>query len=88
MLDLSDCADLAALPADSALFSESNGRFVITVKPADAEGFEKALAGQPCRRIGTVTEAPRLVAKLGDGTALDSDLTSLRAAYKEPLSHA
>jgi len=87
-LDLSGCEDLAALPADSALFAESNGRFVITVKPDDAKAFESCLDGQPCRRIGTVTEEKRLVAKLGDGKALDTDLDSLRSAYKEPLSHA
>jgi phosphoribosylformylglycinamidine (FGAM) synthase-like enzyme len=35
-LDLSSCPDLVALPGDVALFSESNGRFVITAAAKDA----------------------------------------------------
>ena len=33
----------------AALFSESQSRFVVTVRRADAEAFEEALAGSPVR---------------------------------------
>ena len=87
-LELDGCEDLAALPADSALFAESNGRFVVTVKPGDAGAFEAALKGQPCRRIGTVSDSPRLRASLGGRALLDSDLDSLREAWRSPLAQA
>jgi len=41
---------------DTILFSESNGRFLVEVRPADAAPFEAALAGCPLAKVGKVTE--------------------------------
>jgi len=55
--------DLSCVPrdpdvtrADVILFSESNGRFLVEVRPEDAAGFEAALAGCPFASVGEVTK--------------------------------
>ncbi len=85
-LDLDRCPDLAALPADVALFAESGGRFVATVPEEHAAAFARRFEGLACRRIGTVTGAPRLVARLGGKTVLDADVFELKTAFKATLA--
>jgi phosphoribosylformylglycinamidine synthase len=87
-LDLDACPDLAALPQDVALFSESNGRFIVTIEARHAGAFERLFTGLPCRRIGTVTQAAYLRAVLGGRLRIDLPIAALKAAYKEPLAHA
>jgi phosphoribosylformylglycinamidine synthase II len=55
--------DLSGMPrADGvartagALLSESSGRFLVEVDPADAADFEAALKGHPCALLGRVTD--------------------------------
>ncbi len=50
--------DLSGLgvDAETALFSESNSRFVVTVSPEKAAELEALFAGLPIAKIGTVTE--------------------------------
>ena len=84
-LDLSP--DLAALPPDVALFSESNGRFVVTVAARDAAAFEETFRGLPCCRIGTVTAAKSLRLTLGGNVRIDLDVEAMKSAYKETLAH-
>jgi phosphoribosylformylglycinamidine synthase len=43
-----------------ALFSESNGRMLVEVRPDHCALFEACLNGLPVRRIGVVTDGPRL----------------------------
>ncbi len=85
-LDLDRCPDLAALPPDVALFSESGGRLVVTTSEDDAADFARRFTGLACRRIGTVTRAPRLVARLGGRTILDAGVQELKTAFKSTLS--
>lgn len=87
-LDLAVCPDLVALPADVALFAESNGRFAVTVAPADADAFERRFAGLACRRAGVVTAEPRLRIRRGDAVLLDEDVLALKHAWKEALADA
>ena len=47
--------------ADVLLFSESAGRFIVTVDPVKRIAFEKLFKGSPCGCIGTVTEIPDVV---------------------------
>jgi phosphoribosylformylglycinamidine synthase II len=85
-VDLDACPDLAALPRESALFSESLGRFVVTTSPEDADEFEAAFAGLACRRIGLVTGDPRLTVRSGRNSTIDTELSDLVRAFKETLS--
>jgi hypothetical protein len=54
--DTSRCIAPAGVSRDDfALFSESQGRMVVTVAPGNRDAFEKQMAGRPHALIGTVT---------------------------------
>jgi phosphoribosylformylglycinamidine synthase len=76
------------LATDDLLFAESNGRFVVTVASGAAERFEKLLDGQPCRRVGTISEHGRLVMRRRETTVVDVELAELEASFKRTLAHA
>ena len=86
-LNLDLAGDLAALPPDVALFSESNGRFLVTVAAGDAAAFERSFAGLACRRVGSVTEAPRLRVTLRGRMRVELSLAAMKTSFKETLSH-
>jgi phosphoribosylformylglycinamidine (FGAM) synthase-like enzyme len=86
-LDLDAAPDLADLPPDVALFSESNGRFVVTVAPQDADALAALFGGLPCRRIGVVTAAPSLRVTLHGSPCFDLSVAAMKKAFKETLAH-
>jgi phosphoribosylformylglycinamidine synthase II len=86
-LDLDISGDLAELSPDVALFSESLGRFVVTVAAADSERFEAAMAGTSFRRVGVVDEAPRLRLRL-PSARFELSSSDLKAAFKKTLGGA
>ncbi|MCE5271313.1 phosphoribosylformylglycinamidine synthase, partial [bacterium] len=92
--DLGAQVDLSRVPGaesvprnDSLLFSESQGRFVITVSPEKAARFEAALAGLPCACVGQVTAQPTLKVTGRDGASelISLSVEQMRAAWKKPL---
>ncbi|MEA2064244.1 MAG: AIR synthase-related protein, partial [Gemmatimonadota bacterium] len=63
--DLGMEVDLSLVPGadnfehdDRLFFSESQGRFAITVQPEKSDRFEKIMAQVPCARVGVVTSEP------------------------------
>jgi len=48
----------------TTLFSESNGRLLVEIRPAEQARFEARFAGLPLARLGEVTREPRLT--IGD----------------------
>ena len=85
-LDLGGCSDLAGLPVDVALFSESPGRFLITTAAADAERFEQQFDRTTCRRAGRVTADGRLRVQIAGEVRLDLGLGQLQVAFNETLA--
>ena len=84
--------DLAQVPAADGigdhvlLFSESAGRFVVTVDPANQQHFEDLLKGLPCAAVGTVTETPRLIIRGSKGQPIiDAAVPALKAAWQQPF---
>ncbi len=63
------------------LFSESTGRYLVTVDPARQREFEAGLGALPHARLGRVTRERRLVVGLGGERRLDLSLARLRQAY-------
>jgi len=63
------------------LFSESNGRFVVEVRPEDAGAFESLLATVPCQRAGMVLEAPTVEMTSAGKVVLQAELEALRTAW-------
>ncbi|MCA9596505.1 MAG: hypothetical protein KC776_24485 [Myxococcales bacterium] len=74
----------SALPTDVLLFSESGGRFVVSVAKENERAFEAKLAGLACTRIGRVTAEPRLVIE----DVLDVTVGDLKHAFKHTLGEA
>ncbi|WP_033543020.1 phosphoribosylformylglycinamidine synthase subunit PurL [Planococcus sp. CAU13] len=67
--------------ATSALFSESQSRFILTVSPENAEKFEQIVAD--AKQIGRVTDSGQLTIKSEDGSAwINDSVETLRAAWK------
>ena len=73
---------------DELLFSESAGRFVVTVRPDNAAAFEKALSGTDRAKVGVVTENCELTLRgLGGREVVRGSLERLKAAWQAPLAN-
>lgn len=84
--DLSPVGEGGLSPA-ALLFAESNTRFLIEVRRTNCAGFEKAFGDLPVRRIGTVTEADRLVIRgASRETLVDAAISELKAVWQRPLA--
>jgi phosphoribosylformylglycinamidine synthase subunit PurSL len=84
--------DLAAIPSEDAgsdevrLYSESAGRFIVSIDPRNQERFEALFAGLPVARVGRVTSEPRLVVGgLQKSTIIDIDVLELKRAWQKPF---
>ncbi|MEK5068386.1 phosphoribosylformylglycinamidine synthase subunit PurL [Sporosarcina sp. FSL K6-1508] len=66
--------------AVTALFSETQSRFLVTVKEEKAADFEKAVAD--AIKIGVVTDSNRIVINGENGTLIDGTVDELRSAWK------
>ncbi len=76
-----------ALERDAAiLFSESQGRFVVTVKPENTAAFEKVLVGSAAYRMGKVTRDPFLIIGVRGRILVDVSLYDLKEAWQQPLA--
>ncbi|RJR28875.1 MAG: phosphoribosylformylglycinamidine synthase [Desulfobacteraceae bacterium] len=84
--------DLGRVPAEGhltvtqLLYSESAGRFVVSVDPAKRELFERIFSGAEIGFLGETTEAAlfRLAGRNGD-TLVQEDLAELKEAWKKPF---
>lgn len=72
---------------DAILFSESQGRLVVTVAPENAARFEKVLAGVAYKKVGTVSAKDTVVVTLAGGADLRVPLTKAITAYRSPFTH-
>lgn len=83
MADLSKLPGTAKLP-DSILFSESQGRILVSIRHEAHRAFAPLFRGVPLTKIGEVTKKESLEMKLGE-TYLKLSLESLAAAYRKPF---
>lgn len=68
---------------DFVLFSESQGRILITINPKNKKIFEKIMKGNQFKQIGQVTKNQRLVIKgLDNKTIINLNLEKIEKAYK------
>jgi phosphoribosylformylglycinamidine synthase len=73
---------------DTLLFSESAGRFLLTVDPGRSREFEALFAGLPLACIGTVTQEAVLdVTGLDGQPAVHLRVDDLKASWKRPFGH-
>jgi phosphoribosylformylglycinamidine synthase len=83
-------ADLAQVPVatrltnDRILYSESAGRFIVTVAPEHKARFEALLKGCTYARVGVVTEERHLLITGVQGELIvDSGVGTLKNAWKK-----
>ncbi len=67
---------------DTILFSESQGRFLVSVNPAKKEEFEKEFATLPFSMIGRVVENKKVMVNQQGTAIVDVELKSLMSAYQ------
>ncbi|MBW2047393.1 MAG: phosphoribosylformylglycinamidine synthase subunit PurS [Deltaproteobacteria bacterium] len=84
--------DLSLFPASPGLtptrllYSESAGRFIVTVAPGKGEEFEGLFSGMHLERVGSVTESPLFVIRSDKGEPLiREDIFKLKASWKSPF---
>jgi phosphoribosylformylglycinamidine synthase len=85
--------DLSAVPFEGArrddtlLFSESAGRFIVSIDPKQQEAFEAIMAGVPFGKIGKATEANGSLTIRGgaDAPLIDLPVSVLKEAWMAPL---
>ncbi len=69
------------------LFSESNARYVVEVRPAHLDAFSTSLRGIPLGRIGTVVETQILRVQDASGrTVIKAEIDRLKSCWQAPLS--
>ncbi|DAC24422.1 MAG TPA: phosphoribosylformylglycinamidine synthase, partial [Candidatus Thalassarchaeaceae archaeon] len=74
------------LDAWGALFGESLGRILVSVKPEDMTSFESAMQETACTHIGIVGESDDLVIKDAGNPILEFSISELRSAWKNTLN--
>jgi len=85
-IDLSRVPGVAAEKDHVILFSETPGRFIVTVDPKHRSSFESVMDALPCACIGTVTQEPGLLINGLKGKPLISvGVSELKAAWKRPF---
>ena len=68
---------------DKILFSESAGRFIVSIDPQNKDAFEDNLSELPYACIGKVTDSPHVEVKgLKGQTAVSLSLHKLKIAWK------
>jgi phosphoribosylformylglycinamidine synthase len=68
---------------DTLLYSESQGRVLVSVSPANRAEFERVFQGLPMGRIGEVSEAPVIeITGIKGNTIVHTDIDSLMKSYK------
>ena len=86
LVDLDQVPREAVSRSDRLLFSESAGRFVITVAPDNRARFEEIFAGLPLGCVGRVLEQPVLTINGMDGNnRVNLPVKELIAAWKGPF---
>lgn len=76
-----DLAGLAPTPL-VALYSESAGRFLVTVAPQDAPRWEAHMAGAPMRRLGHVRTDRRFLIRWGEQILIQTNIEDLLAVWQ------
>ena len=86
LADLGKLSVKESLQDDILLFSESAGRFIITIDPAYQSAFEALFTGLPCALIGKVKAKTDLVIQGQKGQIiLSTPVKSLKQAWQRPF---
>jgi phosphoribosylformylglycinamidine synthase len=85
-LDLTKVPTHKDLSPWQILYSESAGRFIVTVDPVKKDAFEDATKGMKAACIGRTTDKPRFSIKSGrDRPMIEEDIFQLKTGWMEPF---
>jgi phosphoribosylformylglycinamidine synthase len=85
-IHLGDIPSSGQLTASQILFSESAGRFVVTIDPAKQKAFEKIFDGLIISQVGIVAESPVLRIKDGEGALIiEEEISQLKDWWNRPF---
>jgi phosphoribosylformylglycinamidine synthase len=68
--------------AESALFSESQSRFVVTINPKKKAAFEKSFKGLPVTLVGKVNKDDKFSIKINGKPVVKTDVKTLDKFYR------
>ncbi|MBI3305924.1 phosphoribosylformylglycinamidine synthase [Candidatus Nomurabacteria bacterium] len=71
----------SVLSIDTKLFSESQGRILISVSPKNIKAFEKIMEKISCAKIGKVEKNGKVIVKNGEHKVINTDVKKLHAIY-------
>ena len=77
--------DCDTLDKWGALFGESLGRILVSVRERDRTAFEKTMAGHSCHHLGKVSTGDTISFSKGEQTLLTASMGGLRDAWKRAL---
>jgi phosphoribosylformylglycinamidine synthase len=81
-----DLGEMAGDLSDhAALYSESAGRFLVSVTPAQKRQFEEILKGHPCHLLGEVRPDREFTLKRQGRPLLTATLDDLQEAWTSPF---
>jgi phosphoribosylformylglycinamidine synthase subunit PurSL len=90
--DLGMLIDLSSVIAedvdrlDTLLFSESQSRFVVTIRKEYQQSFENTMGDTGCAMVGEVIEEPAFTLEYSGKIVVNEGLSSLKDAWKRPLA--
>jgi len=79
---MSDCDQIEPW---GAMFGESLGRILVSVKPENSQAFETSMIGHACYLLGVVEEGDTISVTNGDTPLISTSMSVLRKAWKETL---
>ena len=86
IIDISSISfDCSRIDAWGALFGESLGRILVSVKTIDCAAFEAAMKGHACYALGLVEAGDLITFNNGDDAVLSASMADLRVAWKGTL---
>ncbi|MFO8083204.1 MAG: AIR synthase-related protein [Desulfobacterales bacterium] len=86
-IDLENVPQKDVNRSDTLLFSESAGRFIVTLPPENRETFDKLFAAIPHACVGSVTNGINFVIKLHGREIIRLDISDLKNAWKKPFEN-
>jgi phosphoribosylformylglycinamidine synthase subunit PurSL len=85
-ISMADVPSNDDLTDSRVLYSESSGRFIVTVDPARQGAFEKLFSGMKTGRVGVVSGTSRFRIKGRDGDfIIDEEVGTLKDCWKRPF---
>jgi phosphoribosylformylglycinamidine synthase len=86
-LDISDIFNADINLNDwGALFGESLGRILVSVKPENSESFEASMKGHECNYLGKVNSGDEITITAQDLPILVASMSELRDSWKNTLN--